>query len=97
MSKQDYERFLAWRKDFGDFDPFGDFEIIFPACIMGLGVIDVPIHYRARTYGTTNIRRFREGLVLLRMSLIGLFRIRVGRTKLASIVSAASAQRKNRH
>jgi Glycosyl transferase family 2 len=79
MSKQDYERFVAWRKDFGEFDPFGDFEIIFPACIMGLGVMEVPIHYRARTYGATNISRFHHGIILLKMSLIGLVRIRLGR------------------
>jgi glycosyltransferase involved in cell wall biosynthesis len=79
MSKRDYERFVAWRKDFGEFDPFGDFEIIFPACIMGLGVMEVPIHYRARMYGATNINRFRHGIVLLKMSLIGLVRVRLGR------------------
>jgi hypothetical protein len=84
MTKRDYERFVAWRKDFGDFDPFGDFEIIFPACVMGLGVMNLPIHYRARTYGSTNIHRFRHGFILLKMSLLGLFQIRLGRTTLQS-------------
>ena len=78
VSKRDYERFAQWRKDFGDFDPFGDFELLFPAAILGLGVIAVPVYYRARTYGTTNIRRFRDGLILLRMTVIGFFRIRCG-------------------
>ena len=76
MHRLDYERFKQWRKDFGDFDPFGDFELIFPACILGLGVIDIPIYYRARTYGETNIQRFYHGLMLLRMTLIGLFRVK---------------------
>lgn len=76
MSKKDYERFTAWRQDFGEFDPFGDFELLFPAAILGLGIIDVPIRYRARTYGATNISRFRHGFMLLRMTMIGLFRIR---------------------
>ncbi len=78
MSRRDYERFVRWRRDFGDFDPFGDFELLFPAAELALGAIDVPVHYRARTYGSTNIRRFRDGATLLLMVLIGLIRIRFG-------------------
>ncbi|MCO5142623.1 MAG: glycosyltransferase family 2 protein [Oligoflexia bacterium] len=79
MTKVDYDRFTNWRKIFGDFDPFGDFEIIFPASIMGLGTMDLPIRYRDRTYGSTNIHRFRHGLILLKMCTIGLLRIRFGK------------------
>lgn len=79
VSKRDYDRFIHWRKDFGEFDPFGDFELLFPAAILGLGVVDIPIRYRARTYGSTNIHRFRHGFILLQMTLIGLFRIRFGK------------------
>ncbi len=79
LSRRDYERFVAWRKNFGDFDPFGDFELLFPAATLGLGICDMPIRYQARTYGSTNISRFRHGLVLLKMTLVGLFRIRMGR------------------
>ncbi len=78
LARRDYERFVAWRSDFGDFDPFGDFELLFPASVLGLGVIDVPVAYRARTYGTTNIHRFRDGLTLARMSIIGFLHIRLG-------------------
>jgi hypothetical protein len=78
LARRDYERFVAWRSDFGDFDPFGDFELLFPAALLGLGVIDVPVAYRSRTYGSTNIHRFRDGLKLLRMALIGFLRIRLG-------------------
>lgn len=78
LSRHDYQRFLAWRNDFGDFDPFGDFELLFPAAQLALGVIDVPIRYRDRTYGTTNISRFSHGMMLLRMTLIGLIRIKLG-------------------
>lgn len=78
VSRRDYERFVAWREDFGDFDPFGDFELLFPAAVMGLGVIDVPVAYRSRTYGTTNIRRFRDGFRLLTMVLTGFARVRMG-------------------
>ncbi len=81
MQRDDYERMIAWRKDFGDFDPFGDFELLFPAAVLALGMVDVPIRYRARTYGATNISRFSHGLMLLRMTVIGFLRIKLGRTR----------------
>lgn len=79
LRRDDYARMTAWRRDFGDFDPFGDFELLFPAATLGLGVVDVPIRYRARTYGTTQISRFRHGLMLLKMTSIGFFRVKLGR------------------
>lgn len=79
LAKHDYQRFIAWRADFGDFDPFGDFELLYPAAILGLGMVDIPVRYLARQYGSTNISRFRHGFQLLRMTLIGLFRIKLGR------------------
>ncbi len=79
VARHDYERFVRWRESFGDFDPFGDFELLFPAAVLGIGSIDVPVHYRARTYGTTQIRRFRHGLELLRMVVTGFFDIKMGR------------------
>ena len=78
VSRHDYRRMTAWREDFGDFDPFGDFELLFPAAVIGLGVVNLPIRYSARTYGSTNISRFRHGLELLKMTTIGLFRIKIG-------------------
>ena len=78
LRRDDYSRMVRWRSDFGDVDPFGDFELLFPAAILGLGIIDIPVYYRARQYGATNIHRFRHGLMLLRMTLIGLFRVKSG-------------------
>jgi glycosyltransferase involved in cell wall biosynthesis len=78
VARHDYERIVAWRQDFGDFDPFGDFELLFPASILGLQIVDIPVRYRARTYGKTNINRFRHGLLLLKMTWIGLLRIKIG-------------------
>ena len=78
VSRRDYERFVRWRRDFGEFDPFGDFELLFPAAVLGTGIIDIPVYYRARTYGSTNIRRFRDGAILFRMSMTGLLRIKFG-------------------
>ena len=79
LARHDYERMRAWRRDFGDFDPFGDFELLFPAAILGLGLVDVPVRYLARQYGSTNIHRFSHGWELLRMTCIGFLRIKIGR------------------
>ncbi|MGV8038648.1 MAG: glycosyltransferase [Thermoanaerobaculaceae bacterium] len=65
--REDYERIAANRAYFGDFDPFGDFDLIFGAARLSLAFVDVPIRYRERTYGTTNIQRWRHGWILLRM------------------------------
>jgi glycosyltransferase involved in cell wall biosynthesis len=78
LMRSDYGRIQAWRRDFGDFDPFGDFELLFPAAVLGLGTVDVPVRYLARRYGSTNISRFRHGVRLLRMTLIGFLRIKLG-------------------
>ena len=48
VARHDYARMVKWRRDFGDFDPFGDFELIFPAAVLAIGTVDVPIRYRAR-------------------------------------------------
>jgi len=73
---RDYRRIVANRSYFGDFDPFGDFDLLFGASRLGLHIRDVPVHYKARTYGSTKISRFRHGLLLLRMTVIAARRIR---------------------
>jgi hypothetical protein len=81
LARRDYQRLVAWRERFGDFDPFGDFELLFAASELALGVVDLPIRYRERTYGSTNISRFRDGWQLLKMTMTGLFRLRLGRIR----------------
>lgn len=77
LLRADYERRLAAsRADFGDFDPFGDFELLFGAAQANLKIIDVPVHYQARTYGETNISRWSHGLILLRMCLFAARKIK---------------------
>jgi hypothetical protein len=78
LSRRDYERMVRWRDDFGDFDPFGDFELLYPAATLALGTVEIAVRYRDRLYGETSIRRFAHGWQLLRMALIGLLRIRLG-------------------
>jgi len=66
--RNDYEAIARNRKFFGDFDPFGDFDLIFGAAKLNLKMREVPIHYKERKYGDTNINRFRDGWLLIRMS-----------------------------
>ena len=67
LRRVDYERIAANRKYYGDFDPFGDFDLIFGANKLNLKIVEVPIRYATREYGTTQISRFRHGLLLLKM------------------------------
>jgi hypothetical protein len=67
--RADYRRIAANRKYFGDFDPFGDFDLLFGAAKLNLEIVEVPVRYQPRTYGSSNIAHFREGLVLLKMCL----------------------------
>ncbi len=67
MFRDDYIRLQQNRKFFGEFDPFGDYDLLFGAYKLNLKIIDLPIRYRERTYGDTNISRFKHGFVLLRM------------------------------
>jgi hypothetical protein len=76
LRKRDYELIAANRKHFGDFDPFGDFDLLFGAARLGLRIVDLPIRYRARTYGSTNIQRWRHGVLLLRMVVFAARRLK---------------------
>lgn len=67
MFRGDYRRLAENRRFFGDFDPFGDFDLLFGAYKLNLKIMDLPIRYGQRTYGSTNISRFRHGWLLLRM------------------------------
>jgi 2-polyprenyl-3-methyl-5-hydroxy-6-metoxy-1,4-benzoquinol methylase len=70
LFKRDYEKIAIGRAYFGDFDPFGDFDLLFGAAKQNLKIIDMPVHYKNRTYGVTQISRFRHGLLLLYMSFV---------------------------
>ena len=69
LFRKDYESIVANRSYFGNFDPFGDFDLLFGASKLNLKIADVPIRYRNRTYGSTNIHRWKHGLLLLRMTM----------------------------
>ena len=67
ISKENYQRLAANRSYFGEFDPFGDFDLLFGAAKLGLQIKDIPVRYVPRSYGSSNIQHFKEGLILLRM------------------------------
>ena len=77
LFKKDYERIAANRAHFGDFDPFGDFDLLFGGNHLHLKIADIPIRYRDRTYGQTNIQRWSHGVLLLRMLLLAITKIKL--------------------
>jgi SAM-dependent methyltransferase len=74
--RRDYERIVAGRDLFGDFDPFGDFDLIFGAARLNLKIVEIPVRYRERTYGETNISRWKHGWLLLKMSGVAARKLR---------------------
>lgn len=70
LTRRHYELVKQGREWFGDFDPFGDFDLIFGAAKLNLKIVEIPVRYRARVYGSTQISRFRHGWLLLRMVVV---------------------------
>jgi ubiquinone/menaquinone biosynthesis C-methylase UbiE/GT2 family glycosyltransferase len=71
-----YRKIAAQRRYFGEFDPFGDFDLILGAAKHSLKMVEIPIHYSSRTYGQTQISRFRDGVMLLRMVLFAFHKLK---------------------
>ena len=67
LTSKHYARIADARHDFGDFDPFGDFALLFGASKQSLKIIDIPVRYYNRAYGETQISRFRHGWLLIQM------------------------------
>jgi ubiquinone/menaquinone biosynthesis C-methylase UbiE len=74
--REDYNKIQAGRTYFGDFDPFGDFDLLFGASKLNLKIVEIPVRYRERTYGQTQISRFRHGWLLLKMTIFALKKIK---------------------
>jgi Glycosyl transferase family 2 len=87
LRRADYALIEAWRRDVGIADPFGDFELLFFASTLRLGIVDVPMRYKSRTYGVTNIRRFKDGFLLLRYCVRAFCRFKLGATQAAGRVA----------
>lgn len=76
LRRSDYERLKRGRAYFGDFDPFGDFDLIFGASKLNLKTVEIPIRYRNRSYGETQISRFRHGFILIKMVIFAFFKVK---------------------
>ncbi len=76
ISRRNYEKLIVNRKYFGEFDPFGDFDLIFGSAKLNLKIVEIPIRYRARAYGSTNISRFKHGWLLLKMVVFAMNKIK---------------------
>jgi ubiquinone/menaquinone biosynthesis C-methylase UbiE len=74
--KSDYEKIAAGRAYFGELDPFGDFDLIYGSVKLNRRIVDLPIRYRERTYGKTNIRRWAHGWLLIKMLLVAARKIK---------------------
>jgi glycosyltransferase involved in cell wall biosynthesis len=77
LDRRSYDRIASGRSYFGDFDPFGDFDLLLGAARLNMKIVDMPVRYQPRTYGATNISRWRHGLLLLRMTLFAFWKFRV--------------------
>lgn len=76
ISRKNYLKLIENRSYFGEFDPFGDFDLIFGATKLALKIVEIPIRYRERTYGSTNISRWKHGMILLRMLFFAMRKIK---------------------
>ena len=81
LRRRHYEDIKHGRRYFGEFDPFGDFDLIFGAAKLNLKIVEIPVRYGARTYGTTQISRFRHGLLLLRMVIVAFRKLKAVETE----------------
>lgn len=77
LRRSDYLKIKANRAFLGDFDPFGDFDLIFGAAKLNMKIVEIPIRYRERIYGNTKISRFRHGLLLFRMLWIAIRKLKL--------------------
>ena len=77
LERHRYEQIAAGRSYFGDFDPFGDFDLLLGAARLNLKIVDLPVRYHARSYGDTKISRFRHGWLLLQMTVFGFRKLKL--------------------
>jgi SAM-dependent methyltransferase len=77
LLRSDYDRIAAGRVYFGEFDPFGDFDLLFGAARLNLRIVDLPVRYQPRTYGKSNISRWRHGVLLLQMTLFAFWKFKI--------------------
>ena len=77
LLRSNYDKIKAGRAYFGDFDPFGDFDLLFGASKLNMKITELPVSYKERKYGETKISRFRHGLLLFRMAFIAFVKLKL--------------------
>ena len=77
LTKENYLKIKKHRSYFGDFDPFGDFDLLFGAARQNMKIVEIPIRYQARKYGNIKIERFKHGLILLKMSWLAFKKLKL--------------------
>jgi hypothetical protein len=77
LLKEEYGKIEAGRSYFGDFDPFGDFDLLFGAARQGLRIVEMPVRYRRRVTGESKVRVFQHGWLLIRMCVFGFRRFKL--------------------
>lgn len=76
LFKKDYEIIKENRSYFGDFDPFGDFDLLFGAAKLNMKITEIIVRYKDREYGSTQISRFRHGWLLIKMCVFAARKIK---------------------
>ncbi len=77
ISKRNYQKLVDGRSFFGNFDPFGDFDLILGSSKLNLKIVEVPIRYAAREYGETQISRFKHGWLLIKMVVFAFKKLKI--------------------
>ncbi|MCW5873757.1 MAG: glycosyltransferase [Anaerolineales bacterium] len=76
LYREDFELLKQEYSLFSKVDPFGDFDLLFGATKLNLRIVDLPIRYRERVYGQTNIQRWRHGVMLLRITIAAMLNMK---------------------
>jgi len=77
LRKRDYQVIKDGRSHFGDFDPFGDFDLLFGAARARMRIMEVPVRYRRRISGVSKVRVWKHGWLLAGMSLVAFRRFKL--------------------
>ena len=77
--RNDWERIKPFLGTWGTEDRWGDYELLFGAAKLNLKILDLPVHYQERIYGSTKMTKvFRNGLVMLKMCWHGFLKLKLG-------------------
>ena len=77
--RSDWARIKPMLGSWGIEDRWGDYELLFGAAKLNLKILDLPVHYQERVYGSTKMTRVvRNGLIMLKMCWHGFLKLKLG-------------------